>query len=124
EQVPTSRDGNVRVQMLVVFPEFSVRRQLRRTLEMDRESVTADARIEFLILKIEHEAKLVTVVSNRPIKIIDEKLRGYPSKVRSTLNCNCGHLIPPPAIGSPDSRGSLPCCRVPTIAVRSPKQSK
>src|SRR5262249_18250588 len=109
EQTSDAGHGNVRVQMFVLFPVFSVRRQFRRLLEMYRESVTADARIERLILKIELEAKLVTVVHNRSINIIDEKLRGYPSKVRSTVNGYCGHLIPRPVIGSPASRWSLPC---------------
>src|SRR5262249_42353496 len=109
EQTSDARHGNVRVQMFVLFPVFSVRGQFRRMLEMDCESVTADARVERLILKIELEAKLVTVVRNRSVKIIDEKLRGYPGKVRSTMNCNCGHLIPQPVIGSPACRWSLPC---------------
>src|SRR5262245_11428073 len=95
--------------MFVLFPVFSVRGRFRRMLEMYREAVTPDARIERLILKIELEAKLVTVVRNRPVKIIDEKLRGYSGNVRSTVNCNSGHLIPRPVIGSPVCRWSLPC---------------
>src|SRR5262249_586533 len=76
EQASDARHGNVRVQMFVLFPVFSVRGQFRRMLEMYRESVAPDARIERLILKIELEAKLVTVLRNRSVKIIDEKLRG------------------------------------------------
>ena len=62
---------------------FSVGGEFRRTLEMYGESVAADARVERLIVKIEGEAELVTVVRNCPVKIIDQKLRAYPSKVRS-----------------------------------------
>src|SRR5689334_12399049 len=57
EQSPDARYGNVRVQMFVLFPMFSVRGELRRKLEMDCESVTRDARIKRLILEIELEAK-------------------------------------------------------------------
>jgi hypothetical protein len=64
---------------------------------MYRESVTRDARVERLIIKIELEAQLVSVISNGSVKIIDKKLRGYPRQVRSTMNCHIGHLIPRPA---------------------------
>ena len=74
---------------LVVRP---VAGEPRPMLEMDSESITADAGIEVFILKIELEAKLITVICNRPVKIIDEKLRDYASKVRSTVNCLCGHV--------------------------------
>src|SRR5271157_2263254 len=94
EQTSDARHGNIRVQMFVLFPVFSVRGQFRRTLEMHRESVTRNARVERLIIKIELEAKLVTVIRNCSVKIIDKKLRGYPSKVRSTLNCHSGRFIP------------------------------
>ena len=51
--------------------------------------------VERLILKIELEAKLVTVVRNCLVKIVDQKLRSYPRKVRRMVNCSCcGHLIP------------------------------
>src|SRR5262249_6118445 len=83
----------VRVQMLVLFAVFPIGARFRSTLEMDRESVPADARIEPLIYKVAREAKLVTVVANRAIKIIDQKLRGYPSKARSLMNCHCRHSI-------------------------------
>src|SRR5215469_6977895 len=79
--------------MFVLFAVFSVGSRFRRTFEMDRESVTADARIERLVLKIEREAKLVTVVLNGAIKIIDQKLRCYPGDVGSLMNCHCGHSI-------------------------------
>src|SRR5438067_63682 len=46
---------------------------------MYRKSVTADARIERLMLKIEFEAKFFSVICDRSVKIIDEKLRRYPS---------------------------------------------
>jgi hypothetical protein len=82
--------------MLVLFPVFSVPGQFRRMLEMYRESVARDARVERLIIKIEREAKLVTVIRTGSVKIIDKKLRSYPSKVRSTVNCHNGHLIPRP----------------------------
>src|SRR5579859_3051881 len=101
EQSPDARHGDVRVQVFILFPVFSLRGQFRRMLEMDCESVTGDARVERLILEIELEAKLVTVVRNCPVKIIDEKLRRYPSKARSIVNCYCGHLIPPPVNGLP-----------------------
>src|SRR5579859_5650427 len=101
EQASDARYGNVCIQMFVLFAMFSVRGELRRMLEMDGESVTRDARVERLILEIELEAKLVTVVRNCPVKIIDEKLRRYPSNARSTVNCHCGHLIPPPVNGLP-----------------------
>lgn len=72
----------MRIQMVVLFPVFSVIRLRRRTFKMDGESVTRDAGVKPLILEIEHEAKLVTVVGDGPVKIIDEKLRhdcGYAS---------------------------------------------
>src|SRR5262249_1260125 len=79
--------------MFVLFAVFSRDGRFRRTLEMDGESVTADARIKTLILEIEREAKLVTVVANGAIKIIDEKLRGDTGKTRSLMNCHRGHNI-------------------------------
>src|SRR5258708_2989600 len=92
EQISDTGHGNVRVQMLVLFPVRPVGSQFRRMLEVDRASVTPDARIERLILKIELEAELVTIVRNGSIKIVDEKLRGDPRNLRSTTNCQCGHL--------------------------------
>ena len=94
EQTMDAAYSNVRIQMFVLFPMFSAGGQLRRTLQMDRASVTRDSRIERLIPKIKLEAKLVAVVSNGSVEIIDEKLRRYPGKLRSTLACQCGHLIP------------------------------
>src|SRR5579864_4215351 len=82
--------------MFVLPPEFSVGGQFRRMLEMYGESVTRDARVERLVLKSEFEAKLLTVVRNCSAEIIDEKLRGYPSKVSGSVNRHCRHLIPPP----------------------------
>src|SRR5215472_17077306 len=46
EQIAHARDGDVRVQMLVLFAVFPIGARFRSTLEMDRESVPADARIE------------------------------------------------------------------------------
>ena len=103
EQTSDARHGDVRVQVFVLFPVFSVRRQFRRTLEMDRQSVTGDSSVEGLILKIELETKLVTVVANSTVKIIDEKLWSYPSKVRRPVNCYCGHRFSSAANGSPGS---------------------
>jgi hypothetical protein len=80
--------------MLVLFPVRSVSGQFRRMLEVYRESVTADGRIERLIREIELEAKPVTVVRNRSIKVVDEKLRGDPSNLRATANCHWRHLVP------------------------------
>ncbi len=47
------------------------------------EAVSGDARVERLIPEIEFETELVTVVGNRSVKVIHQKLRGYTSKVRS-----------------------------------------
>jgi hypothetical protein len=80
--------------MFVPFPVLSVRGHLRRMLEMDGESVTLDARVELLIFKIELEAELVTIVGNGSMKIIDKKLRGYPSNVRNRAHRHFGHIIP------------------------------
>jgi hypothetical protein len=87
EQASDTGHGNVRVQMLVLFPVRSVSGQFRRVLEVYRESVTSDARIERLILEIELEAEpvTITIVRNRLIKIVDEKLRGDPRNLRSTV---------------------------------------
>src|SRR5215472_17899516 len=95
--------------MFILLPVFSVSTQFRRMLEMDRESVARDGRVERLIREIELEAQLVTVVPNRPVKIVDEKLRGYPGQVRSAVSCRCGHFISS-TFGSKVSRWSLPCC--------------
>ena len=82
EQATDAAYCNVRIQMFVLFPEFSVRGQFRRTLEMYPESVTRDSGVERLILKTKLEAKPVAVVCNCSVEIIDEKLRGYPGNVR------------------------------------------
>jgi hypothetical protein len=74
--------------MFVLFPVFSLRGQFRRMLEMYGKSVTRDAGVERLILEIELKAKLVTIVRNCPVKIIDEKLRRDPSKARSMVSCD------------------------------------
>ena len=87
EQVSDTGHGSVRVQMLVLFPVRPVGGQSRRMLEVYRESVTPDARIERLILEIELEAEPVTIVRNRSIKIVNKKLRGDPGNLRSTANC-------------------------------------
>jgi len=92
--------------MFVLPAVFSVRARFRRMLEVYGESVTRDARVERLVLKRELEAKLVTVVRNCPLEIIDEKLRGYPSKLSGMVNCHCRHLIPPPVNRAFDADGS------------------
>src|SRR5205085_12255290 len=86
--------GNVRVQMLVLFAVRPVRGQFRRMLEVDRESVPSDGRIERLILEIKLKAEPVTIVSNRSIQIVDQKLRSDPGNLRSTTNCYWRHLMP------------------------------
>src|SRR5947208_3728900 len=68
EQIPDTRDGNVGVQMFVLFPEFSFRSQSRRFLKVYRKSVAADTRIERLVLEVELEAEFVAVVRDRPVK--------------------------------------------------------
>ena len=77
--------------MLVLFAVFSVRGRFRRTLQMDGESVTRDARVKRLIRKFEGETKLVTVIGDGTVKIIHQKLRDYPGKARSRVNGDCGH---------------------------------
>lgn len=62
--------------MFVVFSVLSFRGQFRSMLQMYRQSVPRDSRVERLILEIEVEAEFVKVVCNCPVKIIDEKLRG------------------------------------------------
>src|SRR5215472_5765961 len=71
EQATDTLDGDERVQMFVLLAMFTRGGQLRRALEMDRESVATDARVEILVLEVELEAKLVTVVGNGSIKIVD-----------------------------------------------------
>lgn len=73
--------------MLVLFAVRPLGGQFHRKLEVYRESVTADASIERLILETELEAEPVTIVRNRSIEIVDEKLRCDSSNLRSTTNC-------------------------------------
>jgi hypothetical protein len=80
--------------MLVLFAVRSVSGQFRRMLEVYRESVTSDAGIERLVFEIELEAEPVTIVRNRSIKIVHEKLRGDPGNLPSTTNCHWRHRIP------------------------------
>src|SRR5262252_1047327 len=124
EQTSDAGHGNVRVQMFVVFPVFSVRRQFRRIFEMDRESVTGDGCIECLILEVELEAEPVTVVPNRPIKIVDEKLRCDPGHLRSSVNWHGGHLTPRSQRAfrtSGGSRRNPPAPLSPCFAARRPR---
>jgi hypothetical protein len=92
EQISDTRHGNVRVQMFVLFPVFSVGGQFRRALEVDGEGVTADAGIKGLVLEIEFEAEFLAVVHNGPVEIVDKELWGYTGNV-STLSGRYGHLI-------------------------------
>jgi len=64
-------------------------------LEVDRESVTPDGRIEGFIDEVELETKLFAVISDRSLQIIDEKLRSDPGNVCFAANCYGSHLIPP-----------------------------
>src|ERR1043165_7450531 len=79
--------------MLVLLPVRSLSRELRCMLQVNRESVTTDRRIEVLILKIEAEAQLVAIECDRPIKIVDEKLRGDARNLRCS-SCHRCHAIP------------------------------
>ena len=64
--------------MSVLFPVFSRRGQFRRMLEVYCESIARDARVERLIIQIELEAELVTVIRNGPLKIIDKNCGAMP----------------------------------------------
>src|SRR6185437_8743469 len=108
EQSADAGDGDVRVQMFVLFPVLSFTREFRRALEMDGESVTADAGVKAFIHKIEIEAKLVTVVGNGPVKIVDQKLRRYSGNARCRVQCSCRHSNSLTARACQLSR-SLPC---------------
>jgi hypothetical protein len=79
EQAPDASHGNVRIQVFVLFSVLPVCGRFPRTLEMYRDSVPRHGRVERLVLKVELKAKLVTVVRNGSVKIIDEKLRDYRS---------------------------------------------
>jgi hypothetical protein len=57
-------------------------------LEVYREPITHNTRIERLILEIELEAEPVTIVRNRSVKIVDQKLGGYPGNLRSAMTCH------------------------------------
>jgi hypothetical protein len=94
EQAADPRHGNVRIQMFVPFAMFSFRGQFRRTLQMNRESVPHDRRIERLIPKAELEAQLFAVVRDGCVKIVDEKLRDYSRQLRSALARHCRQFIP------------------------------
>ena len=74
------------VQVLVLFAVRPVGRQFRRVLQVDRESITTDAGVERLIFEVEREAEPVPIVRNRSIEVVDEKLRGNPDNLRSTVN--------------------------------------
>jgi predicted nucleic acid-binding protein len=91
EQVPDTGHGDVRVQMLVLFPVRSVGDEFLCLFKVYRESVTCDARIERLVLEIELEAEAVTIVRNRSVEIVDEKLRGDPGNLRSTASRHWRH---------------------------------
>src|SRR2546421_207317 len=80
--------------MLVLFAVCPLAVQFRPMLEVDRESITPDGRIERLILEIELETEPVAIVRNRSIKIVDKKLRGDPGNLRGSTNCRCSHVIP------------------------------
>jgi hypothetical protein len=77
EHIANTCDGDVRVEVLVLFPVDSVSGDFRGLFEMDREPVTRDACVEILVLKFQLEAERVAVVRNRPFEIVDEKLRRY-----------------------------------------------
>src|SRR4051812_35437119 len=79
--------------MLVLLSIFPVSRRLRSALEMDRESVASHRRIEILVLEIDFESKLVAVVGNRPVEIVDQELRNYGGDAGRVLS-SCGrHAI-------------------------------
>ena len=93
EQRLDTGHGNVRVQMLVLFPVRPVVGEIRAVLEVYRESVTADAGIKRLIRKIDFEAKPVTILRNRSIEILDKKLRSDPRNLGSTTTYHFSHVI-------------------------------
>src|SRR6185437_8301458 len=105
EQSADAGDGDVRVQMFVLFPVLSFTREFWRALEMDGESVTADAGIETFIHKIEIEGKLVTIVGDCPLKIVDQKLRRYSGNARCRVQCSCRHSNSLTRQGLANSRG-------------------
>ena len=78
EQIADARDGDISIEMLVLFAVFSLRGKLRGALKMDGEPVAADARVERFVSKIELEAKLLTVVRDCAVKVVDEKLGAIP----------------------------------------------
>src|SRR5262245_27705911 len=57
EQLPDARHGDVRIQVLILFPVRSFGSQFRRVLEVYRESVAADARVERLVREVENRSQ-------------------------------------------------------------------
>jgi len=69
-----ARNGGVRIEVLMLLAVCSVANRLGSTLEMYREAVATHARVERLVSKIHLKAELVSVISNRRIKIVHKKL--------------------------------------------------
>src|SRR5262249_28407275 len=94
EQALDPGDGNVRVQVLVLFAMCPLGGQFGRELEVYREAVAAHAGVERFVDEIDLEAEPVTVERNRSIEVVDEELRGDPGDHCSAANRCVRHLTP------------------------------
>src|SRR5262245_31134704 len=74
-QARRSNDADVHVEVFMPLPVFAIGERFRRALEMNRTAVTTDAGIEVLVAEVQLESKPFTVIRNRSIEVIDQKLR-------------------------------------------------
>src|SRR5262249_21674315 len=86
EQALDPGDGNVRVQVFVLFAMCPLGGQFGRELEVYREAVAAHAGVERFVDEIDLEAEPVMVERNRSIEVVDEELRGDPGDHCSAAN--------------------------------------
>jgi hypothetical protein len=65
-----ANDANVGVEMFMLLAMRSVGDRLRRALEMYRESIATDARVERLVAEVQVKSELAAVIRNRCLKIV------------------------------------------------------
>src|SRR5215471_21493400 len=70
--------------MFVLLAVRPIGERFRRALEMNREAVAADARVERLIAEVQVEPEPAAVIRNRRIEIVDQELRCDPGELRDT----------------------------------------
>src|ERR1700704_6057168 len=91
-----ARYRNVRIQMSMLLAVCSVADRFGSTFEMNRKAVAAHAGIERLVTEVQVESKLVAVVRNCSVEIVNQKLRRDSKDLRGTGPCLSDHHIDPP----------------------------